>query len=83
MDLAETIACFADTEPSEPAPALLDWETVHEKMAWSVIIVLGGSFALADACKVSQIFRHPQNYTETLRDVASTRHSRQDMVCKK
>ena len=42
-------------EPSEPGPvpALLDWETVHKKLPWNVIIVLGGGFALADACKVS------------------------------
>lgn len=41
-----------DRDPA-PAPALLDWETVHSKMAWSVIVVLGGSFALADACQKS------------------------------
>ncbi len=33
-------------------PALLDWPVVHSKMAWSVVIVLGGGFALADATKV-------------------------------
>ncbi len=38
--------------PEGPVPALLDWETVHHKMPWNVIIVLGGGFALADACKV-------------------------------
>jgi sodium-dependent dicarboxylate transporter 2/3/5 len=48
------ILCFKkpDTKAG-PAPALLDWETVHKKMPWSVIIVLGGGFALADACKES------------------------------
>ncbi|XP_069134309.1 Na(+)/citrate cotransporter-like [Argopecten irradians] len=32
---------------------LLDWETVNRKMAWGVIILMGGGFALADACSAS------------------------------
>jgi len=50
------ILCFRSRgEPSEPGPvpALLDWPIVHEKLPWNVIIVLGGGFALADACKNS------------------------------
>jgi sodium-dependent dicarboxylate transporter 2/3/5 len=37
----------------KPVPALLDWEDVHKHMAWGVIMILGGSFALADACSAS------------------------------
>ena len=33
-------------------PALLEWDVVNQKMAWNVIILLGGGFALAEACKV-------------------------------
>ncbi|KAK2193452.1 hypothetical protein NP493_12g00003 [Ridgeia piscesae] len=40
------------TDPS-PAPPLLDWKTVQKKLAWDVIIILGGGFALAEACQVS------------------------------
>ncbi len=40
-----------DTKPG-PVPALLDWEIIHQKLPWNVIIVLGGGFALADSCKV-------------------------------
>jgi len=36
--------------------ALLDWQTVNKKMPWGVIILLGGGFALADACKVGYSF---------------------------
>ncbi len=43
--------CLDPTEPA-PAPGLLDWKIIHEKMSWGVIILLGGGFALADACKV-------------------------------
>ncbi|KAK7088007.1 Na(+)/citrate cotransporter-like [Littorina saxatilis] len=32
---------------------LLTWEQVHRKLPWGVIILLGGGFALANACKVS------------------------------
>lgn len=34
-------------------PALLTWKTVHEKMPWSIIILLGGGFALAHGCEKS------------------------------
>jgi len=43
----------ADATPPAPAPPLLDWETVHAKMQWGVIMLLGGGFAIADAVKVS------------------------------
>lgn len=40
-------------KPPGPAPPILDWPTVNKQMPWSVIILLGGGFALADACKES------------------------------
>ena len=45
---------FTDTRPYGRVPAFLDWKFVHENMAWSVILLLGGGFALADAVKVKQ-----------------------------
>ncbi|XP_076452387.1 Na(+)/citrate cotransporter-like isoform X2 [Babylonia areolata] len=32
---------------------LLTWEQVHRKLPWGVILLLGGGFALANACKAS------------------------------
>lgn len=39
-------------EDDGPAKALLDWQTVHKKYPWSIIFLMGGGFALAEACEV-------------------------------
>ncbi len=46
-----SLICTAQDEIA-PATGLLDWETVHHKMSWGVVILLGGGFALAESCKV-------------------------------
>ncbi|XP_012270744.1 protein I'm not dead yet [Orussus abietinus] len=33
--------------PCKPSPGLINWKTIHEKMHWSLIMVLGGGFAIA------------------------------------
>lgn len=38
-------------KPFLPAP-LLDWNVVQRKMPWSIVLLLGGGFALADASAV-------------------------------
>jgi sodium-dependent dicarboxylate transporter 2/3/5 len=48
--------CFRKKDATKPpglAPPILDWPTANKQMPWSVIILLGGGFALADACKES------------------------------
>ncbi|ESN92181.1 hypothetical protein HELRODRAFT_186154 [Helobdella robusta] len=50
--------CFRKkTETRAPglAPPILDWPTANKQMPWSVILLLGGGFALADACKGSKL----------------------------
>ncbi|XP_023933341.1 solute carrier family 13 member 5-like [Lingula anatina] len=42
-----------DLSDPAPAPPILTWPAVHEKLPWSVVLLLGGGFALADAAKVS------------------------------
>ncbi|XP_042298375.1 solute carrier family 13 member 5 isoform X1 [Sceloporus undulatus] len=39
-------------EPLPPAP-LLDWKVVHRKLPWSIVLLLGGGFALANGSEVS------------------------------
>lgn len=34
-------------------PALLDWQVVHERMPWNIILLLGGGFALAKGSEES------------------------------
>lgn len=46
--------------PSEAAPPLLTWDIVHEKMPWSIILLLGGGFALAHGSEVSLTPHFPQ-----------------------
>ena len=31
---------------------LLDWKSVHKDLSWGVLLLMGGGFALADACQV-------------------------------
>ncbi|KAM6403106.1 solute carrier family 13 member 2 [Rhynochetos jubatus] len=44
----------AGSQPKIRAPlALLDWKTVHQKMPWNIVFLLGGGFALAKGSEES------------------------------
>ncbi|KAK5868573.1 hypothetical protein PBY51_009573 [Eleginops maclovinus] len=42
-----------DETPSEAPSALLNWDVVHEKMPWNILLLLGGGFALAHGSEKS------------------------------
>lgn len=42
-----------ETRPPSPSAPILDWPTANKQMPWSVILLLGGGFAIADACQTS------------------------------
>uniref|UniRef100_K1PBX9 Solute carrier family 13 member 5 n=1 Tax=Magallana gigas TaxID=29159 RepID=K1PBX9_MAGGI len=42
-----------DNRPHKSVPAILDWPTVEKKFPWGVLLLIGGGFALADACEKS------------------------------
>ncbi len=45
--------------PSEKSPSLVNWEMIEKKLPWGVILLLGGGFALSDACTRTGFFtRH-------------------------
>jgi len=37
----------------ENSPSLIDWKTIETKLPWGVILLLGGGFAVSDACTKS------------------------------
>ncbi|KAM6986970.1 solute carrier family 13 member 2-like [Aplochiton taeniatus] len=51
--------CFGRTAVDEEGkklaspPPLLQWQVVHERMPWNIILLLGGGFALASGSEVS------------------------------
>ena len=45
-----TKCLITERKPKQP---LIDWLTVAKKLPWSVIMVVGGGFAMAESCKVS------------------------------
>ena len=45
---------------SKKSPSLVSWELIEKKLPWGVILLLGGGFALSDACtKTGEIFWNP------------------------
>ncbi|XP_049432406.1 solute carrier family 13 member 2-like [Epinephelus fuscoguttatus] len=48
--------CWGNSEDGPPAEApspLLNWDIVHEKMPWNILLLLGGGFALAHGSEKS------------------------------
>ena len=41
--------------PSDGTETLLDWESVHHKLPWNVVLLLGSGFALADGAEVCTV----------------------------
>lgn len=39
-------------KPVKSPPSLLNWQVVHERMPWNIVLLLGGGFAMAAASEV-------------------------------
>ena len=53
--ILKEIKLFTDRINTGPKPPLLEWGYTAKKLPWGVILMLGGGFALANACKVGKI----------------------------
>ncbi|ESN92180.1 hypothetical protein HELRODRAFT_103893 [Helobdella robusta] len=76
--------CFRrrrDADPPKPAPPILDWPTANKQMPWSVILLLGGGFALADACKVSKLSESIGQFLISLKNLPQVVVSMIMVVC--
>ncbi|KZR99534.1 I'M NOT DEAD yet protein, partial [Daphnia magna] len=51
---------------SSSSPALLEWSYVQRKFPWSVLLLLGGGYAISDASKVSGLSVLLANYLSSL-----------------
>ncbi|XP_048464494.1 solute carrier family 13 member 3 [Rhincodon typus] len=59
-------------EPVIPHKPLLTWKNVQHKVAWNVIILLGGGFAIAKACEESGLSRWIGNKLRPLEHIPAS-----------
>ncbi|KOC67768.1 Protein I'm not dead yet [Habropoda laboriosa] len=41
--------------PTKPSPGMITWKMIHQKMHWSLILVLGGGFAISAGSTTSKL----------------------------
>lgn len=64
----------------KPPPGLLQFKTMSKRFPWHLVILLGSGFALAEACKVTEIYAgRPEVLTLNQRSLVS--HTTKDLIC--
>ncbi|XP_052067272.1 Na(+)/citrate cotransporter-like [Mytilus californianus] len=58
-----------DDRPHIPVPPILDWPTVEKKFPWGVLLLIGGGFALADACEKSGLSSWIGSHLEAFKEL--------------
>uniref|UniRef100_A0ABD2WG51 Protein I'm not dead yet n=1 Tax=Trichogramma kaykai TaxID=54128 RepID=A0ABD2WG51_9HYME len=57
LDFFRAFSSDPDRRPIKPAPALISWKIINEKMHWGLMFVLGGGFAIAAGSQNSGLSR--------------------------
>ncbi|CAB0029267.1 unnamed protein product [Trichogramma brassicae] len=57
LDFFRAFSSDTDRRPIKPAPALISWKIINEKMHWGLMFVLGGGFAIAAGSQSSGLSR--------------------------
>nr|XP_033327585.1 uncharacterized protein LOC117221069 [Megalopta genalis] len=47
LDFLRSFDADPAKRPSKPSPGMITWKMIHQKMHWSLILVLGGGFAIS------------------------------------
>lgn len=47
LDFLRSFSKDPSKRPTKPSPGLLTWKIIHDKMHWSLLLLLGGGFAIA------------------------------------
>ncbi|KAK7087494.1 Na(+)/citrate cotransporter-like isoform X2 [Littorina saxatilis] len=64
-------AINAALEPWPSYEPILTWKIVNERMAWGVLLLMGGGFALADGCQISGLSTWVSGHLEGLGSLSS------------
>ncbi|XP_076653045.1 uncharacterized protein LOC143359181 [Halictus rubicundus] len=59
--------------PTKPSPGMINWKMIHQKMHWSLILVLGGGFAISagsTSSKLSSILGHALDSLQSIDPLA-------------
>lgn len=55
LDFLRSFNADPANRPTKPSPAMITWKMIHQKMHWSLILVLGGGFAISAGSTTSNL----------------------------
>ncbi|XP_076232149.1 protein I'm not dead yet-like isoform X2 [Calliopsis andreniformis] len=55
LDFLRSFDMDPANRPNKPSPSMITWKMIHDKMHWSLILVLGGGFAISTGSTDSRL----------------------------
>nr|XP_012135841.1 PREDICTED: protein I'm not dead yet-like isoform X2 [Megachile rotundata] len=55
LDFLRSFDSDPANRPTKPSPSMITWKLIHQKMHWSLILVLGGGFAISAGSTTSKL----------------------------